>query len=270
MRDIQTTIQALEGYIQAFPSAIRRLTEEELQHRPAPGKWSKIEFMGHLVDSATYNWQRFVNIQFEEKPFVIVSYAQEELVKRNDYQNQSLEELLSLWQLLNRQICRRLKQLSPEQLAWKVIAYGDKEGTLAWWADDYTQHLEHHLSQILGSLDVLAAKDAWHLPLEVARKKLAAQQASPFLELMRHGSMTVELYHPVGKDYQQPHSKDELYVIANGTSWFFHEGSRRKVGTGDVLFVPAGDVHRFEDFTEDFQTWVIFYGPEGGEKRSSE
>lgn len=87
----------------------------------------------------------------------------------------------------------------------------------------------------------------------------------PFKELFSHGSMVVEIYKPEGVDLQQPHTRDELYVIVAGTGYFVNGESREKFEAGEVLFVPAGVVHRFEDFTEDFSTWVIFYGPEGGE-----
>lgn len=87
----------------------------------------------------------------------------------------------------------------------------------------------------------------------------------PFTELFSHGSMVVEIYKPEGVDLQTPHTRDELYVIIAGTGFFVNGDSREKFEAGEVLFVPAGVEHRFEEFTEDFSTWVIFYGPEGGE-----
>jgi mannose-6-phosphate isomerase-like protein (cupin superfamily) len=80
-----------------------------------------------------------------------------------------------------------------------------------------------------------------------------------------HGTLQVKMYRPTGRDPQQPHSRDEIYVIARGSGWFVNGSERHPFETGDVLFVPAGVVHRFEDFTGDFCTWVMFYGPEGGE-----
>jgi mannose-6-phosphate isomerase-like protein (cupin superfamily) len=80
-----------------------------------------------------------------------------------------------------------------------------------------------------------------------------------------HGSLAVELYTPVGEDLQTPHTRDEIYFVARGAGWFFNGTDRRRVGPGDFLFVPAGQVHRFEDFSGDFAVWVAFYGPEGGE-----
>jgi mannose-6-phosphate isomerase-like protein (cupin superfamily) len=87
----------------------------------------------------------------------------------------------------------------------------------------------------------------------------------PFKELFSHGSLSVEIYKPQNTDFQQPHTRDEIYVVAAGSGYFVNGNNREKFETGEVLFVPAGVVHRFEDFTDDFSTWVFFYGPEGGE-----
>lgn len=103
------------------------------------------------------------------------------------------------------------------------------------------------------------------LTVSHALEQLAADEA-PFKQLFNHGSMEVELYAPQGVDLQQPHSRDELYVIISGTGFFVHDQERHPFEPGEVLFVPAGDTHRFEDFSDDFATWVVFYGPEGGEK----
>lgn len=83
--------------------------------------------------------------------------------------------------------------------------------------------------------------------------------------VMEHGSTEVEVYAPRGPDPQEPHTRDELYVVVAGTGQFVNGTERHPFRPGDVLFVPAGVEHRFEDFTDDFIVWVIFYGPEGGE-----
>lgn len=82
---------------------------------------------------------------------------------------------------------------------------------------------------------------------------------------IRHGSMRVGLYAPVGSDGQSPHSQDEIYIIASGSGTFAKGEARIAFAPGDVLFVEAGVPHRFEDFTDDFSTWVVFWGPVGGE-----
>jgi mannose-6-phosphate isomerase-like protein (cupin superfamily) len=101
---------------------------------------------------------------------------------------------------------------------------------------------------------------------EDALQLLAANPASLFIKIMEHGSMSVEVYKPRHTDNQTPHLQDELYVIISGAGEFINAGVRVPFSSGDVLFVPAGVEHRFENFSDDFATWVIFYGPEGGER----
>lgn len=91
----------------------------------------------------------------------------------------------------------------------------------------------------------------------------AADEA--YRELFTHGTVVIEIYKPEGIDRQTPHHRDEVYVVASGSGWFVNGAAREPFETGEVLFVPAGVEHRFEDFTDDFAAWVIFYGPEGGE-----
>lgn len=84
--------------------------------------------------------------------------------------------------------------------------------------------------------------------------------------VLGHGTMLVEHYAPRGRDTQTSHTRDELYVVIAGNGTFVNGDERHPFGPGDVIFVPAGVVHRFEDFGDDFATWVVFYGPEGGER----
>ena len=85
--------------------------------------------------------------------------------------------------------------------------------------------------------------------------------------LFEHGSLLVKMYGPRGIDQQHPHSRDEVYVVARGRGRFVCGERSAPFEAGDLLFVPAGMTHRFEDFSADFLTWVMFYGPEGGEAR---
>ncbi len=83
--------------------------------------------------------------------------------------------------------------------------------------------------------------------------------------LLAHGSLQLRWYEPKGVDAQTPHIHDEVYVVVSGSGWFVRAGERVRFGAGDALFVRAGVPHRFEDFSDDFGTWVIYYGPDGGE-----
>lgn len=100
--------------------------------------------------------------------------------------------------------------------------------------------------------------------------------------LLAHGSLELRWFgaHPPAK--HMPHDRDELYVIVSGTGVFVRAEERQPfgdeghvpmageervtVGPGDTLVVPAGTAHQFEVVSPDFGAWMIFYGPEGGER----
>lgn len=104
-----------------------------------------------------------------------------------------------------------------------------------------------------------------HLAHPVAQRQLAQEATHPFVVLLQHGTMSVELFAPQGVDTQQPHQQDELYIVVSGSAVLYRAGERIACQAPDVLFVPAGMEHRFEEFSADFSTWVVFYGPAGGE-----
>jgi len=86
-----------------------------------------------------------------------------------------------------------------------------------------------------------------------------------YAEPLTHGTMRLGMYAPRKFDPQEPHAQDELYLVVHGRGTFVHGGERTPFGPGDALFVAAGIPHRFEDFSDDFATWVVFWGPAGGE-----
>jgi mannose-6-phosphate isomerase-like protein (cupin superfamily) len=97
-------------------------------------------------------------------------------------------------------------------------------------------------------------------------RKLPTQEGKPFVVAFEHGSLSVEMYAPRGVDAQTPHLRDEVYVVVRGRGFFVNGSVRHRFGPGDVLFVPAGVEHRFEEFTDNLAVWVVFYGPERGEQ----
>jgi mannose-6-phosphate isomerase-like protein (cupin superfamily) len=90
-------------------------------------------------------------------------------------------------------------------------------------------------------------------------------QGAPFVTMMAGGTMSVEVFAPKSADIQQPHAQDELYFIHSGEGELIINGQRFTAAAGDAFFVAAGVEHRFEKFSDDFVTWVVFYGPQGGE-----
>lgn len=103
-----------------------------------------------------------------------------------------------------------------------------------------------------------------HINPNIGLQKLL-EEKKEFLEVFTHGTLAVEVYKPDGIDKQEPHERDEVYVVIAGTGRFFNDGVWVDFNAGDFLFVKAGKEHRFVDFSDDFSTWVIFYGPKGGE-----
>jgi len=105
-----------------------------------------------------------------------------------------------------------------------------------------------------------------HIGFSEAMRSLPGPDGERFRRMFARGSLTVEIYAPRGEDPQQPHTRDEAYIVIQGTGVFVSDQGRVRFGAGDFLFAPAGASHRFEEFSDDLAVWVIFYGPEGGEK----
>jgi mannose-6-phosphate isomerase-like protein (cupin superfamily) len=85
------------------------------------------------------------------------------------------------------------------------------------------------------------------------------------VRVLRRGTLDVVLGTPARPDEQTPHEQDEVYVVVRGRGVLFHDGKRDPFGPGDFLFVAAATEHCFEDFSDDFLMWRVFYGPKGGE-----
>jgi len=97
------------------------------------------------------------------------------------------------------------------------------------------------------------------IALSEARDRLI-HESELFVVLFRRGDFSVELFAPRGTDTQQPHDQDEAYIVASGSGTFRRGKERVPFQPGDFLFFAASVPHRFEKFTDDFQTWVLFFG----------
>ena len=113
--------------------------------------------------------------------------------------------------------------------------------------------------------DPVAAGATAHIAVAHALSALERAEGLRSVPLFRHGTLLVKYYAPRREDAQKPHAQDEAYVVAQGTGTFYDGTTRRPFAPGDLLFAAAGITHRFENFSEDFGVWVLFYGPEGGE-----
>lgn len=140
----------MEDLIHDALDFITSASDKKLSIKPAPEKWSKKEILGHLIDSAINNLQRFTEIQFLEKPFAIKRYNQDGLVKVNAYQKADLNELFDLWLCLNERITTIMKVQTEETLAFEIVLPDGEKSDLKFLMEDYVVHLEHHLKQVMG------------------------------------------------------------------------------------------------------------------------
>jgi hypothetical protein len=140
--------------------ALMALEDAATTRRPAPGKWSPREIIGHLVDSASNNHQRFVRFR-ERDDLVVEGYEQDAWVAAQRYQDAPWAELVLLWSTYNRHLARLMAAMPTADRdrvrhdhnlhlrAFRPVP-ADSPVTLGYFMNDYVEHLEHHLGQLLG------------------------------------------------------------------------------------------------------------------------
>ena len=145
---MRTITEEIEKTVEWSAKAFSGMSEAELALKKIPGKWSKKEIVGHLIDSAQNNIQRFVRGQYEDTPKI--SYAQDDWVRLQDYQRYPKDELIQFWRLINKHLCRTLLSMDPANYE-KNVNTGKSAVelySLTFLAEDYLVHLRHHLDQI--------------------------------------------------------------------------------------------------------------------------
>jgi hypothetical protein len=143
---VKETINKLDRIINNAPKLLMAINEENFSLKPSENKWSKKEILGHLIDSATNNHQRFVRAQFESNPEI--SYNQNKWNCFNFYQEIESIHLIHFWTSYNRQLLEIIKRISKENLLNKVKV-GESLIALKFLIVDYVEHLEHHLKQLI-------------------------------------------------------------------------------------------------------------------------
>ena len=138
----------LENILSLIPSQLSTYTAEEVSYKREPGKWSKKELLGHLIDSAANNHQRFVRMQIENN-LNLPQYQQDEWVSIQCYHQREWQDLILLWKAYNEQLLYILKNIDNSKLSNTAFfpEYGPK--SLQWIIDDYIKHMEHHFKQLL-------------------------------------------------------------------------------------------------------------------------
>ena len=145
------TAARLLAEVDAAEPALRRLDEAAASRSRGDGKWSRKEVLGHLVDSAANNHQRFVRGQRGE-PLDRTRYEQEHWVRCQGYEERSWEDVIALWAAYNRHLAHVIGRI-PEEHLETTVTVGEQQWTLGDVARDYVAHQRHHLDQIFAGLD---------------------------------------------------------------------------------------------------------------------
>jgi len=145
---MELVLQKMDYLMSSAKVYFEKAGSNVFDEKTAPQKWSKKEILGHLVDSAINNIQRFTEIQDSEHPFRIKNYNPDQLVKANFYQRKDVGELFQLWQHLNTHIRFLIANQSAVTLIYPIILHNGEEKDFKFLIDDYVEHLEHHLDQI--------------------------------------------------------------------------------------------------------------------------
>jgi DinB family protein len=127
---------------------LRALSENEVMRDRGAGKWVKKEILGHLIDSALNNQERFVRAQMTDR-LVWPGYEQDRWIAVQKYRERPWAELTQLWEQLNRHIGHVMASVPASRLNTPCVIGNDDPVTLDWLMNDYVRHLRHHLDQIL-------------------------------------------------------------------------------------------------------------------------
>ena len=144
---MDTVARSLTRMVEEAFNLLSAISDETAAIRPAPREWSKKEIIGHLIDSAANNLQRFIRAQLQAE-LVFPPYDQERWVELNDYQNGSWQELLLLWKSCNAQLARVIARIPAEKQAATCRIGANPPVTLQFLAEDYVAHMRLHFRQL--------------------------------------------------------------------------------------------------------------------------
>lgn len=143
----KNSISRLQYLIDTIPSLLTEIEEIKFSEKQNLEKWSKKEILGHLIDSATNNHQRFIRCQFENIPKIV--YDQNNWNKFNFYQQIDKNQIIQFWTIYNKQLVHLIKNIPNENLLNECKTSDDKNYTIEYLISDYVEHLEYHLQQIV-------------------------------------------------------------------------------------------------------------------------
>jgi hypothetical protein len=139
-------VTALASVVERALPHLSAVSDDAASTKPAPNKWSKKEILGHLIDSAANNHQRFMRLQLQPE-IGLPGYDQDDWVRLNRYQQKPWAEIVTLWSAYNRHLASVIESLDEATLG-HVWHSPSGDITLEFIASDYVRHLKHHLTQI--------------------------------------------------------------------------------------------------------------------------
>jgi hypothetical protein len=146
LASLRQAIDGLQAAIAEAPNTFRRITDSQAEAPRGPGRWSRKQVLGHLIDSAANNHQRFVRMQLRGG-LDLPTYDQEGWVAVQHYQRRAWSDLIELWTLYNRHLLHIVRRVPAEALSAQGTM-GGQDVTLEFIIVDYLDHLKHHLAQI--------------------------------------------------------------------------------------------------------------------------
>jgi hypothetical protein len=158
MQDAQAYVDELLATVHATAARLRRVSDADAAKSPAAGKWSAKQLIGHLIDSASNNHQRFVRATWQDD-LVFQPYDQDAWVEQQGYQTAPWPELVDLWEAYNAHLARVIRSVPEpvrlrerarhnlDTLAWQPVP-ADRPATLDYFMRDYVAHLQHHVRQL--------------------------------------------------------------------------------------------------------------------------
>lgn len=146
--DLHRIAKDLDDAVSVAMSRLRLLSAAAVSHRPAPDRWTIKQVIGHLIDSASNNHQRFVRAQFVDGELRFPKYEQNEWIRSQAYDEVEWDDLLALWQSYNRHLAHLIRRVKPESLDTRCVIGPYDPVTLRFLIEDYVVHLKHHLDKI--------------------------------------------------------------------------------------------------------------------------
>ena len=145
---MQNSLKEFESLVSMALPLLHSISESESSTRPAPDKWSKKEILGHLIDSASNNHQRFVRAQLSSE-IRLPEYEQDRWVRAQSYQTESWENIVELWKSFNLHLLHVAAKIPVDKINSLCFIGESEPVTLEFLFSGYVQHMKHHLQQIL-------------------------------------------------------------------------------------------------------------------------